>query len=93
MTLKYQLKPGYQLYFMTIWFEETAHAIPYGFTELIHSYAVAQTESEAIELIRKKHSEGPDPRRVLADPARSQDLSRYCFPENMTGIQKGAALN
>lgn len=93
MTLKYQLKPGYQLYFMTIWFEETVHSIPYGFTNLLHSYAVAQTEDEAIELIRKKHSEGPALRKVVADLARSQDLSRYCFPENMPGIQKGAVLN
>jgi len=95
MALRQQLRPGFKIFFLGIWFEKTVHSIGLGFTDIVYGYAVARSQNEAIDLAHKKYrGKGiPKIRKVSASVARSQNLSRYCFPEKMAGIRLGATTH
>lgn len=96
MPTQYNLKPGFQIFFLTIWFEDTVYAFGsgLGFTDVIYSYAIAETEEQALSLAYEKYDqEQPKVRNISASCARNQNLNRYCFPENMVGVKQGAAIH
>ena len=96
MPTQYNLKPGFKIYFLTVWFEDKVYAFGsgLGFTDVIYSYAIAETEEQALSLAHEKYDqEQPKVRKISASCARNQYLNRYCFTENMVGVEKGAAIS
>lgn len=96
MFTQYTLKPGFQIYFLEIWFEDTVYAFGsgLGYTNVIYGYAIAETEDQALSMAYKKYNLGePKVRKIRASSARNQNLNRYCFPENMAGLNKGAVVS
>lgn len=96
MFTQYNLKPGFQIYFLTVWFEDTIYAFGsgLGFTDVIYSFAIAESEEQALSLAYKKYDQQqPKVRSISASCAKSQHLKRYCFPENMVGVEQGATIS
>lgn len=96
MVTRYSLKSGFQIYFLTIVYEDKVYAFGsgLGFTDVIYGYAIAETEDQAIALAYKKYDLGsPKVRNISASCSHEQNLSGYYFPENMAGIQQGTVMS
>lgn len=48
MSIKYELKPGFKIYFLTVWFKDTVYSFgpDLGFTDIMHIFAIAETEEQ-----------------------------------------------
>lgn len=96
MFTRYTLKPGFQIYFLEVWYEDTVYAFGsgLGFTNVVYGYAIAETEAEAVSLANEKFDVGtPKVRKIRASIAVNQNLNRYCYPENMAGLNKGSVIS
>lgn len=85
---KHDLKPGFSIYFADVHFERKVYAFGsgLGFTSVIYAYSLGRDPEEAERLVLEKYGTDETPvKEVNVNLARSQDINRYTFPENMAG--------
>lgn len=98
---KHNLKSGFSIYFADIHFEKQVYAFGsgLGFTSVIYTYSLGRDPEEAEKLALEKYdSDETKVKKVHVNLARSQDINRYTFPEQMAGFANaiqshGAAVN
>ncbi|MDV0844441.1 MULTISPECIES: hypothetical protein [Gammaproteobacteria] len=93
---KLHLKDGYSIYFADVYFDDVIYSMGtgLGFTDVIYGYSLGRDQQEAEQLVTEKYNgkvsakpNGDEVRvkKVYLRLARSQDINRYTFPENMAG--------
>lgn len=78
------------IYFASIFLGETVHAQALGFTDYIMKYVRAETEEQALDLIRQwSQALNVKIKKASFSVAKAQELKSYTFPEQILGIQEG----
>ncbi|APC11464.1 TPA: hypothetical protein ACVNMC_003624 [Klebsiella pneumoniae] len=86
---KHNLKSGFSIYFADVHFEKQVYAFGsgLGFTSVIYAYSLGRDPEEAEKLALEKYdSDETKVKKVHVNLARSQDINRYTFPEQMAGF-------
>ncbi|HAP1466157.1 TPA: hypothetical protein IR936_004933, partial [Escherichia coli] len=79
----------FSIYFADVHFEKQVYAFGsgLGFTSVIYAYSLGRDPEEAEKLALEKYdSDETKVKKVHVNLARSQDINRYTFPEQMAGF-------
>lgn len=80
------------IYFVTIVFSQSVHAVGYGFTRTFHAYAWAQSPEDATSRATAHYESktGVAVERAEAREALQQDIGTYTFPNQIIDVPREA---
>ena len=89
MSIKRQLKSGYQGYFVTVVLEQTVHSVGLGFTDTLHRYVVAKDEKRAEQIAADFYQEQKLEVRISQAVRSVMNVLSNSFPEQVLGFDEG----